>query len=203
METQLNTRMALMKKIAAVKFEIGKINKSLENTYHKSSYFDINLLLDHVESSLTIHNLLLMQPIIDGYVVSQIIDLDSGEISESSLKLPELNDAQKIGSCITFYRRYALQSQLGIQAEDDDGNKASGKGERSINNSNQNNSNNQVQEPKKEWLNPGTDKWNVAVEKLTKGSKTMNGIKKYYNLSKPNEAKLFAEYQLKIKSAKP
>jgi len=33
-------------------------------------------------------------------------------------------DPQKIGSAITFYRRYTLQSLLGLQSEDDDGNKA-------------------------------------------------------------------------------
>jgi hypothetical protein len=37
--------------------------------------------------------------------------------------LPNLQDPQKLGSAIT-YRRYTLQSLLGLQAEDDDGNKA-------------------------------------------------------------------------------
>jgi hypothetical protein len=37
--------------------------------------------------------------------------------------LPNLHP-QKLGSAITYYRRYTLQSLLGLQAEDD-GNKAS------------------------------------------------------------------------------
>jgi hypothetical protein len=37
--------------------------------------------------------------------------------------LPNLQDPQKLGSAITYYRRYTLQSLLGLQAEDDDGNK--------------------------------------------------------------------------------
>jgi hypothetical protein len=38
--------------------------------------------------------------------------------------LPNLQDPQ-LGSAITYYRRYTLQSLLGLQAEDDDGNKQS------------------------------------------------------------------------------
>lgn len=117
----------LMVKIAKVKSTIGKLAKSLENPFYKSKYFDINLLIEHVEPLLTENGMLLLQPIENGSVISRIVDLETGETFESSLKLPELNDPQKIGSAITFYRRYALQSQLGIQAEDDDANKASGK----------------------------------------------------------------------------
>ena len=64
-----------------------------------------------------------MQPIRDGKQYSVIIDLDGGSF-ESSLTLPTDLDAQKIGSAITYYRRYTLQSLLGLQAEDDDGNGA-------------------------------------------------------------------------------
>ena len=52
-----------------------------------------------------------------------ILDLEGGFV-ESSLELPANLDAQKIGSAITYYRRYTLQSLLGLQAEDDDGNGA-------------------------------------------------------------------------------
>ena len=65
----------------------------------------------------------MIQPIIDGFVKSVIVDLDGGSI-ESSLKLTEGLDAQKKGSEITYYRRYTLTSLLGLQAEDDDGNAA-------------------------------------------------------------------------------
>ena len=67
------------------------------------------------------HNLLLLQPISEGSQYSKIVDVDNGECVESSLSLPIDLDAQKIGSAITYYRRYTLQSLLGLQAEDDDG----------------------------------------------------------------------------------
>ena len=66
-----------------------------------------------------------MQPILGGAVISEIRDLESEDCITSSLVLPLLEDPQKLGSCITYYRRYTLQSLLGLQAEDDDGNKAS------------------------------------------------------------------------------
>ena len=72
------------------------------------------------------------------------------------MELPPLTDPQKIGSAITYYRRYTLQSLLGIQAEDDDANKASGK------------------ETKKEriptknepeiWLNVDSEEWNALAK---------------------------------------
>ena len=54
-------------------------------------------------------------------VKTLLIDLDGGSV-ESSMQLPSIQDPQKIGSAITYYRRYTLQSLLGLQAEDDDAN---------------------------------------------------------------------------------
>ena len=45
----------------------------------------------------------------------------------SSIPLGDITDPQKLGGAITYYRRYTLQSLLGLQAEDDDGNTASGR----------------------------------------------------------------------------
>jgi len=117
----------LLKKIATVKSEIGKISKESTNPFFKSKYFDINTLLEHVEPLLEKYGLLLVQPILDNKVHSIIYDLDSDDTMSSKLLLPDIQDPQKIGSAITYYRRYTLQSLLGLQAEDDDANKASGK----------------------------------------------------------------------------
>jgi hypothetical protein len=52
-----------------------------------------------------------------------IYHVESGEQISSELLLPQNTDPQKTGSAITYYRRYALCSLLGIVAdEDDDGN---------------------------------------------------------------------------------
>lgn len=120
--------MSIYKKLFEAKKEIGKISKDSKNPFFKSKYFDVNSLLEHVEPILQKHNLLLLQPITSGAVSSIIYDIDeeSGKnYMSSSIPLPQLTDPQKLGSAITYYRRYTLQSLLGLQAEDDDGNLAS------------------------------------------------------------------------------
>lgn len=118
---------ALNQKLFDIKGKIGKISKDSTNPFFNSKYFDINELLEHLEPLLRDEKLLLLQPCENGGVTSRIIDLESGESVESSLPLPALNDPQKIGSCVTYYRRYTLGSLLSTQAEDDDANKAAGK----------------------------------------------------------------------------
>jgi len=121
-----NKKESIYNKLYKVQGEIGAISKDSTNPFYKSKYFDINSLIKQVTPILEKHKLLLLQPIKDGEQYSIIFDLDGGSV-ESSLKLPTDLDAQKIGSAITYYRRYTLQSLLGLQAEDDDGNVASGK----------------------------------------------------------------------------
>ncbi len=149
----------LYKKLFEAKKEIGAISKDSTNPFFKSKYFDINTLLEHVEPILEKHGLLLLQPIEANQVKTKIIDIESGDCIASEMLLPELNDPQKLGSAITYYRRYTLQSLLGLQAEDDDANKAS---------------NNVKTYPKdnKPWLNTKSKDWTnitVAIEqgKLT------------------------------------
>ena len=119
--------MSIYKKIFEAKKEIGKVSKDSTNPFFKSKYFDINQLLEHVEPILQKHELLCLQPIIDGVVTSEIIDIESSEKVTSGIALTNITDPQKRGSEITYYRRYTLAALLGMQAEDDDANKASKK----------------------------------------------------------------------------
>lgn len=115
---------SLREKLFNAKAEIGKISKDSTNPFFKSKYFDVNSLLEHVEPILHKNRLLLLQPITSGYVTTVIMDIDSDEEVNCGIALPELKDPQKLGSAITYFRRYTLQSLLGLQAEDDDGNRA-------------------------------------------------------------------------------
>jgi hypothetical protein len=112
-------------KLAELKKDIGKVKKNATNPHFKNNYADINAILDSVEPLMESKGLLLLQPLKDGMVSTQIYCIETGELVTSELKLPEIQDPQKIGSAITYYRRYTLQSLLGLQAEDDDGQKAS------------------------------------------------------------------------------
>ena len=107
-----------------VQSEIGAIQKSSENNYYKSSYFDINDLLQEVKPILTKYGLVLTQPLTtkDGRMYVSSVISNGVEVVESTLVLPDIVKPQELGSCITYFRRYTLVSLLALQAEDDDGN---------------------------------------------------------------------------------
>ena len=79
-----------------------------------------------------------------------------------------LSSPQKLGSAITYYRRYTLASLLGLQAEDDDGNLASSKST--------------IVEDRR-WLNQNTPEYSKAIEYL-KGGGDLESIKSKYKVSK-------------------
>lgn len=118
---------SINQKLFALQQEIGAIAKDNKNPFFKSNYFDINSLINNLNPLLRKYSLLLLQPIINNEVHSVIQDVESEKRILSSIKLPDINDPQKLGSCITYFRRYTLQSLLGLMAEDDDGNLASNK----------------------------------------------------------------------------
>lgn len=169
MKTEIN----FYEKLSAVKSEVGRISKDSSNPFFKSKYFDINSLLLHVEPIIQKNGLLLLQPIQDGLVKSIIYDTNGFSI-ESGIALPELNDPQKLGSAITYYRRYTLQSLLALQAEDDDANLASNK---TVSN------NTKETEQDKKWLNKNTPEFNKAIEYLKNGG-NINTIENKYKLAK-------------------
>ena len=116
-----------MKRILEVQKEIGSLAKQSKNPFFKSAYLDLNDLLTHVTPLLNSKGLVLLQPVIGNTVTTQIIDSKDGVVlAESSINIPDnLTDPQKIGSCLTYFRRYTLKSLLSIAEGDDDGNLAS------------------------------------------------------------------------------
>jgi len=115
----------LLTALSKVKKEVGTLSKTETNPFFKSKYFDINSLIQQVEPLLEKNGLILLQPILNGVVTSEIYHVETAQKVSSEINLGNITDPQKLGSAITYYRRYTLQSLLGLQAEDDDGNKAS------------------------------------------------------------------------------
>jgi len=109
-------------KLWKAKHEIKGVTKGKDNPYFKSKYADLNAILDAVEPILLKYNLIVLQPILEGCVVTQIIDIETGEKVESKLLLPIINDPQKQIAGVTYFRRATLQSLLSLQAIDNDGN---------------------------------------------------------------------------------
>lgn len=192
--------MSIYKKLAAAKKEIGKISKDSTNPFFKSKYFDINSLLEHVEPILEKHGLVIVQPIKEGCVNTMIIDVEDEKFTvSSSLKLPELNDPQKLGSAITYYRRYTLQSLLALQAEDDDANRASGNTPSQLKSS-KGQSQLKTDEIEKAWLNvtrKGTDvptpQWSNLLRAIADGKVTsLSQVQDQYKVAKTTQAEILA-----------
>ena len=124
----------IYKKLLEAQKKIASIKKGKENPFFKSKYADINSYIEEVKPIMNECGLIILQPLTlrDGKVALKtvIIDTDNGDEFASVTKLPENPDPQKMGAIITYFRRYAIQSLLFLQAEDDDCNKAS-KGEMS------------------------------------------------------------------------
>lgn len=117
----------ILKVLILAKQEFKHIPKNSYNPYHKSKYANLDAVLAAISESFDKYNLCLLQPteVRDERVILKtvIYHVESGEQISSELLLPQNTDPQKTGSAITYYRRYALCSLLGIIAdEDDDGN---------------------------------------------------------------------------------
>lgn len=121
----------LAKSLIAFQQEVQDPRKDESNPFFKSKYVTLDNLINSVRPVLSKHNLAFLQiPSNNGdfITIKTILMHSSGEYIEADeLRLhPVKNDPQGMGSAITYGRRYALQSILGIAwEEDDDGNAAS------------------------------------------------------------------------------
>jgi len=135
---------------------------------------DIKTVIFHVESGETIESITSMP--VDS--LEYIDSTDSkGKPSKKLLGFEGMNKAQAYGSLITYFRRYALSSILGLVTDKD----ADARNKR-IEDKNK---------PLPELL-PDTEKWGKALQALANGY-TIDQVKKRYTISKENETKLLTE----------
>jgi len=160
----------IFQKLHCAKQSMGKVIKNATNPHFKRSYADINSIIETVEPILMDCGLILMQPVKDDKVYTIIIDIENGDRFESFMTLPPITDAQKLGSAVTYFRRYTLVSLLSLQAVDDDGETAS-------------------KAPKAKPTLDG-ERWDKALNAVKAGKFTPEQIKEMYNLTKEQEAQL-------------
>jgi hypothetical protein len=169
---ELSNTLTLHQKLHRAKLAIGKVTKNAMS--HHSKYADLNAILSTVEPVLLENGLLLIQPIQGNSVCTQIVDINySGAMIESCMELPQGITPQQMGSAITYYRRYTLQSALSLQAVDDDGQQASKE---------------TPTETKKESLS--TERFNNALAKIKANEFTVEELKAKFYLTKEQEAQL-------------
>ncbi len=119
----------MKEKLLKIQQEIGAIKKDSINPHFKNKYFDINTLLEAVKPVLNKHRVVLLQGLTHGVsgelaLETLLVDVDNKGSEEIRYlcPIPQCADAQKYGSAISYFRRYALVSLLALEAEDDDGN---------------------------------------------------------------------------------
>ena len=119
----MSTRQNLMKSIAAFQRECPPIVKGTEGYgYQYSSLPEIYKIIMPL---LKKHELGFVQPLTESGIKTIVFHVESGEKIESEttiprgIKLAKMNDYQVLGAAITYFRRYALCSLLGIISEVD------------------------------------------------------------------------------------
>jgi hypothetical protein len=117
--------------LAKAQGEIAGASKSAKNTHFNSKYADLAAVWDAVREPLSKNGLAVVQsPSADGnrYSVETVLLHTSGQWFRGVLTVTGKDEGpQAAGSCITYLRRYALQSFAGVAAEDDDANAAEGR----------------------------------------------------------------------------
>lgn len=100
------------------------IKKGTENPFYKSSYANLNEVLEKVTKPLNDLGVVIIQSVqLDG-LETTLYDVEDDTYVTSRVEFVQKTDAQKLGSNITYNRRYALVTLLCLEDHDDDGNKA-------------------------------------------------------------------------------
>ena len=104
--------------LIAAKSAFTPIKKDKANPFHKSKYATLDSVLGAVEPALLANELVLVQTVSEGFLITTLWH-SSGQCLNSDFKLPELSDPQKLGSQITYYRRYAVCALLSVTTDED------------------------------------------------------------------------------------
>lgn len=128
--------------LLAAQQSMGKVKKDAKNPAFRSNYATLQSILETIEGPLWDNGLLVVQQfqydrIVHGrndaagegtpILITRLVHAASGESIESvvAVSSKDPHDPQKVGSAITYYRRYSLLALLGLTPEeDDDGNSA-------------------------------------------------------------------------------
>ena len=110
--------------------ELENASKSSNNPHFKSKYADLAEVLNTIRPVFSLHGLAVTQcPSFEAGIVSveTVLMHSSGQWMSSVVSAPcTKQDAQGVGSAITYCRRYALAAVAGIAQEDDDANSSVG-----------------------------------------------------------------------------
>jgi len=113
----------LFKSLADFQQEVPVIHKGTQG--YGYSYADLPKIFEVINPLLKKHGLGFTQLIEEQSIITVLFHVESGERLDSKTDIPQnvqlkgMNDFQVLGSAITYLRRYALSSMLGIVTDKD------------------------------------------------------------------------------------
>jgi hypothetical protein len=162
----------LFKALAAFQQEVPVIHKGTQGFGY--SYSDLPAIFKTINPLLAKHGLGFTQNLHtkegENYICTIIFHVESGENMESSVAIPSvslkgMNDYQSFGSGVTYFRRYALASSLGLVTDKD----TDASGEQVKN------------EPKKKPIDQ--KRFSAAVQAIAKGEYTREKLEASFELT--------------------
>lgn len=114
----------LVKALAKAQSEFPKIEKNAVNPHFKTRYADLGELINKTRDILARHGIVVMQCVVGNdpkcITLRTTLFHESGQsISSDFPFVPEISP-QKVGSQMTYFRRYSIASILNLAADDDD-----------------------------------------------------------------------------------
>ena len=123
MATKINKRANLFLAMAKFRAE-ASVGKSGKNPMFKSEYTTLGDVLSALQN-IHEYGLSFVQTFAGGRLITVVVHIDSGERIMSQISInPEKNTPQSYISCVTYLRRASLMTMFGLNADDDDGNRA-------------------------------------------------------------------------------
>ena len=125
---------ALAKALPKAQAAIAKVTKDALNPHFSNKYASLTEIADAVLPAMNANGITVMQPVSAGANAVQVTTMllhESGQWFRSTHTVPvSRNDAQGVGSALTYARRQALQALLTVApaGEDDDGEGSVGRG---------------------------------------------------------------------------
>lgn len=123
----------LTKALLRAQKKIEHAEKSSVNPHFRSKYAGLPEVIDACKKQLNDEGIIVIQPVVSttegDFVETTLIHSDTGEFITAPLKMVlDKESMQAMGSAITYSRRYAIQSMVFLASEDDDAEKAEGRG---------------------------------------------------------------------------
>jgi recombination protein, phage associated len=183
----------ILKAISEFQQEVPVIHKDTQGFKNNYTYASLPKIFEVINPLLKKHGLGFTQLLEGNSIRTIVYHLETFETLESVAEIPQnvelggMNKFQVLGSAITYFRRYALSSILGLVTDKD----TDAQGEQITAQTPLPATQPTPQNTPEKWLNVGSTEWEGLVNAVENGSVlTLAQIRKKYKVSKETEKEL-------------